>query len=115
MTPAASNAKDRSDETVQVEIRLLGPMEVLIAGQPATGFRSRRTRWLLGLLALRANCEVERRWLAGTLWPDKFEEKALGNLRWTLNDLRRALGSAAGIIGSPSARSLRLDAERAVI
>jgi predicted ATPase/DNA-binding SARP family transcriptional activator len=71
--------------------------------------RSRRGLWLLVLLALRAGRDVERRWLAGTLWPDSPDEVALGNLRRTLTDLRRALGPAEALITAPTPSALRLD------
>jgi predicted ATPase/DNA-binding SARP family transcriptional activator len=67
--------------------------------------RSRKGEWLLALLVLRHGGEVDRRWLAETLWPESSEAQALANLRLCLKDLRRALGSEAcrlrGSEGSP--------------
>src|SRR5690349_7460627 len=56
-----------------VAIRLLGPFEVRLGGVPLTGDWPRSGQWLLALLALRQGSAVERRWLAGTLWPDSSE------------------------------------------
>src|SRR5205823_2118822 len=73
-------------------IRLFGSFEVWRDGQPLPTLRTRKGQWLLTLLALRAGQEVERAWLAGTLWPDSSEAQALANLRNSLTDLRGALG-----------------------
>src|SRR5437773_1914867 len=60
-----------------LELRLFGPMEVRIGSTPLPRLRSRKGLWLLALLALRAGREVERGWLAGTLWPDDGEAQGL--------------------------------------
>jgi predicted ATPase/DNA-binding SARP family transcriptional activator/Tfp pilus assembly protein PilF len=91
-----------------VEIRLFGPMEVLVHGDPLPRLRSRKGQWLLALLALRQGRAVPRDWLAGTLWPESGEGKGLFNLRQTLADLRRALGPAAGCLRSPTPHLLCL-------
>src|SRR5579871_594927 len=67
----------------------------------------RKTEWLLALLVLRHNREIERDWLASTLWPDSEDDKALDNLRHELTRLRKALGSEAYRI--PDGRKLRFD------
>jgi predicted ATPase/DNA-binding SARP family transcriptional activator len=94
-------------------IRLFGPFEVRLRGQPLPRLRSRKGQWLLALLALRHGHEVERAWLAGTLWPDSAEAAAYASLRKSLKDLRRALGAEAGRLRSPSPRTLALDLEEA--
>ena len=66
-------------------------------GEPLPRLRSRKEPWLLALLVLHAGRELERRWLAGLLWPESREESALINLRGSLLDLRRALGSVLAI------------------
>jgi predicted ATPase/DNA-binding SARP family transcriptional activator len=70
--------------------------------------RSRSGHHLLALLALNANREVAREWIAGTLWPDSRDEQALANLRRTLTDLRRALADAASRLTSPTTHTLAL-------
>src|SRR5689334_15205481 len=87
-------------------IQLFGSFDVRLNGQPLPPLRSRKGRWLLALLTLRAGCPVERGWLAGTLWPDSSERLALASLRMSLKDLRRALGPAAVRLRSQTAHSL---------
>jgi predicted ATPase/DNA-binding SARP family transcriptional activator len=77
--------------------------------------RSRKSVWLLALLALRAGDHVDREWLAATLWPESQERQAFANLRTCLKDLRRALGPEAGRITAPTTRSLSLDLTDAVV
>jgi DNA-binding SARP family transcriptional activator len=85
-----------------------GPFEVLLDGAPLPRLRSRKGYWLLALLVLRHDREVERAWLAGTLWPDSSEAHAFASLRDSLKDLRRALGPEAARLSSPSPRTLCL-------
>src|SRR5262245_66337329 len=62
-----------------LELRLLGPLEVRVHGQPLPPPRYRKVYWLLALLALRAGQEVDREWLAGTLFPESTAGQALSN------------------------------------
>src|SRR5690242_512363 len=59
-------------ETVAASLvlRLFGPLTVWVKGEPLPRLRSRKGKWLLALLALRAGRQVERDWLAALLWPD---------------------------------------------
>jgi non-specific serine/threonine protein kinase len=70
---------------------------------------------LLALLALRHGDEVERAWVAGTLWPDSPEAAALANLRNSLTDLRQALGPEAARLRSPTSHTLGLDLAGAAV
>jgi predicted ATPase/DNA-binding SARP family transcriptional activator len=90
-------------------ICLFGPFEAHVDGAPLPRLRSRKGPWLLALLALRHGREVERAWLAGTLWPESAPSQASHNLRVTLADLRRALGPEAGRLQSPTRHTLSLD------
>lgn len=63
---------------------------------------------LLALLALRAPREVERAWLAETLWPDADETRGRFYLRRTLVELRVALGEAADSLLITDGSRLRL-------
>ncbi len=92
-----------------LELRLFGPVEVRVGGRPLPRLRSRKGMWLLALLALRAGRDVDRDWLAGTLWPDHREEAARRSLRQSLHDLRAALGSQAERLACESPRTLHLD------
>jgi len=90
-------------------IRLFGPMQVLVHGQPLPALRSRKVLWLLALLTLRQNRPVEREWLAATLWPDLDQPQAYANLRPLLTELRKALGSEAERLQSPNRHTLVLE------
>jgi DNA-binding SARP family transcriptional activator len=90
-------------------IRLFGPFEVHLHGAPLRRLRTRKGQWLLALLTLRSGYEVERAWLAWTLWPDSDEPKALTSLRKSLTDLRQALNREAVRLRSPTSRSLCLE------
>src|SRR5689334_11277666 len=91
----AANEESVTGRTVAdapVELRLFGPMVVRVNGLPMPRLRSRKGIWLLAILALRPNRDVERSWLAGTLWPECADGDALRSLRQSLYDLRLALG-----------------------
>lgn len=98
-----------SDTVPPLELRLFGPFHARLHGRPLPPLRSRRGQWLLTLLALRHDREVEREWLAGTLWPDSDTPQALSSLRRALTDLRHVLGDQAGRLHSPTPHTLRLD------
>ncbi len=89
-----------------LNIWLFGPLRVEVHGQPLPALRSRRGLWLLALLTLRANRQVARTWLAGTLWPDSDDGQALDNLKRALTDLRKALGDSATLLQSPTRHTL---------
>ena len=74
-----------------LEIRLLGPFQVLINGENVTGFDSDKVRALLAYLAVESDRPVRREKLAGLLWPDFAESSARTNLRQALANLRRVL------------------------
>jgi non-specific serine/threonine protein kinase len=90
-------------------LHLFGSFEARLNGQPLPRLRTRKGQSLLAFLALRAGGEVERDWLAALLWPDSAEALARHSLRTSLADMRRALGTAAGLVRSPSRRALALD------
>jgi predicted ATPase/DNA-binding SARP family transcriptional activator len=92
-----------------LKVSLLGPTEVLVDGRPLQRVYSRRGLWLFALLALRPGKEVDRAWLAATLWPDAKEATGLFYLRRELLSLRKALGDEAYRLNSPGNRVLRLD------
>jgi predicted ATPase/DNA-binding SARP family transcriptional activator len=96
------------DTTAPLTITLFGPLSVLVDGKPLT-LRSRKAQWLLALLALRHGRPVEREWLARTLWPDFDQTQAYANLRPTLSELRKALGSEGERIQAPNRHSLLMD------
>lgn len=97
---------DSRDATMQ--IKLLGPFDVRLDGRPLPPVRSRKGLWLLAQLALRQGREVDRTWLAGTLWSESPDTQALASLRRTLTDLRAALGAFDGKVVTPNPKSLLL-------
>ena len=66
-------------------VHLLGGPFIAVGGErldvPEGG------KWLLAFLAL-ADSAVDRRWAAGSLWPDVSNDRAVGNLRSALWRLR---------------------------
>ena len=59
-----------SEMPAPLTLRLFGPLEAAVHGVPLPRLRSRTGYRLLALLVLRHGREVEREWLAGTLWPE---------------------------------------------
>lgn len=102
-------------EAPPLEIALFGPVSIRIHGTNLPPLPSRKGAYLLALLALRPEREVERDYLAGLLWPDSGQEKALFNLRQTLSRLRQALGSEGGRLNAPARHTLCLDVRGAVV
>lgn len=76
----------------RLAIRLLGPFEVTLNGEPVTHFETSKARALLAYLAAEADRPHRRETLAEMLWPDRPEGAALANLRHTLRSLRLTIG-----------------------
>ncbi len=76
----------------RLDLFLLGPFQARLDEQTPSGLHAETVRSLLAFLAVEADREHTRRNLAGLLWPDLPDQVALSNLRYTLSDLRRALG-----------------------
>ena len=74
-----------------LDVRLLGPFQVTLDGQPVTGFRSDKVRALLAYLCTETDGPHRREKLAGMFWPDWPEPSARANLRRALADLRAVL------------------------
>src|SRR5947209_8412983 len=90
-------------------LRLFGACEVMVHGRPLPPLRYRKDLWLLALLALRHDREVARDGLAALFWPDAEGSQARYYLRRSLSNLRRALGSEARRLLTPTPRTVRLD------
>ncbi len=73
-----------------LEIRVLGPLEVRVAGAPLV-VDTRKALAILTLLAAEGR-PFAREELAAMLWPESDDESARGALRRTLSVLRGALG-----------------------
>lgn len=100
-----------------LKIRLFGDMDVQVDGVPLPRLRARKELWLLALLALQSEHVITRAWLAQTLWPfpDHSVDQARYNLRRALTNLRKALGTQAYRLQSPTPSSLRFDLQDAQV
>jgi DNA-binding SARP family transcriptional activator/tetratricopeptide (TPR) repeat protein len=78
-----------------LEIRVIGNLEVRLAGQTAELPASRRARSLLGWLAIHPGRHSRSR-LAGQFWPDVLEASARASLRSAIWALRSVLGPEFG-------------------
>jgi len=78
-----------------LRINLLGPIQITVGGEPATGFDSDKVRALLAYLVFEAGRPHRREALAGLLWPEWSERKARTNLRRALANLRQVIGDQA--------------------
>jgi hypothetical protein len=67
-----------------LQINLLGPVEVRLAGADLTPTLSRKVKALLAYLAVEAERPHPRASLAGLLWPERPETVARQNLRQSL-------------------------------
>jgi predicted ATPase/DNA-binding SARP family transcriptional activator len=110
----------RESTGVRLSLLLFGRFEAQVCGVPLPPLRTRKGEQLLSLLALRAGGRprsgwVERRWLAGLLWPDSSDAQSLRNLRTSLADLRQALGPEADRLHSPTSHALCLDLSGAAV
>ena len=84
-------------------IRLLGPPAIEREGRPVRSPRGRKSWAVLGYVLL-AERPPSRKHLAQLLFGDA--DDPLGALRWTLAELRRALGLAGAFAGDPVAAAL---------
>jgi len=74
-----------------IHVQVLGQLSIRRDGVPLPPFKSRKVLALLIYLALNPGAHSRSR-LAGLLWSDSPEPKALGNLRFALWNLSRVLG-----------------------
>jgi predicted ATPase/DNA-binding SARP family transcriptional activator len=100
-----------------LSIQLFGGFEAQVRGRPIPKLRSRKEQWLLALLALEHAAPVPRTKLAQMLWPfpDHATDQAGYNLRRSLTELRRALGTETDRLVSPTPRTIRLAVDGAEI
>jgi adenylate cyclase len=105
-------ASDTDPAPPPLRLHLFGPFEVFLNDRPLPRLRSRKSQWLLAILALKGGADVEREWLTGLLWPERIDRQALRNC---LTELRHALGTEAGRVRSPTGHSLSLDLTGAVV
>lgn len=82
------------DAAVETEIRLLGPLEVVVDGAPRE-VAGDKLRVLLGVLALHPGRRVSDGDLAEALWPSGLPPSGSEGLRVHVSRLRRLLGESA--------------------
>jgi DNA-binding SARP family transcriptional activator len=75
----------------RLSIRLLGPFQVTLDGEPVTSFESDKVRALLAYLAAEPDRPHRRETLAGLLWSDYPERSARANVRRALANLRKTI------------------------
>ncbi|MGD8967736.1 MAG: BTAD domain-containing putative transcriptional regulator, partial [Anaerolineae bacterium] len=76
----------------RLSVLLLGPLQIILDGEPVTGFVSDKVRALLAYLAVETRQPHRREKLAGLLWPDWPESSARASLRRALANLRQVIG-----------------------
>lgn len=74
-------------------LRLLGPIQVEVEGQPISNFRSHKTLAALGYLAAEQRA-VARNYLAELLWPESTSVEGRAHLRRALHDLSQKVPGA---------------------
>ncbi len=77
-----------------LQVRVLGELELELAGEPIEPPRRGPARSLLGWLALHPGPHA-RSTVAGRLWPNVLDTSARASLRTSLSALRAAIGGAA--------------------
>ncbi len=77
-----------------LNISLLGPFAVTQNNEPAIGFKTDYSRAILAFTAYHRGVPQRRDALAGMLWPDDPNDKALKKFRVELNRLRPVIGDA---------------------
>src|SRR5664279_2335658 len=92
---------------VMLTVRLLGPPAIERDGQPLRSPRGRKA-WALLCYVLLAERPPSRRYLSEMLFSDA--DDPLGALRWTLAELRRAVGGSLALRGDPVGATLEPDA-----
>ena len=90
-----------------VQLRLLGPFQILVHGQKVS-LSARKARAMLAYLAVRVDEDIPRETLAGLLWGDRGPDQARASLRQSLAALRKALGDAADGVLFASHETVRL-------
>jgi predicted ATPase/DNA-binding SARP family transcriptional activator len=81
---------------VDLQVRILGPLEAVVDGEPVA-LGGRKQRSLLALLALDAGDVVAADRLIEALWPE-YDPRAQARLQVYVSQLRKALGGAGSAI-----------------
>lgn len=103
--------------SIDLEINLLGKLEVKLDGKSILDSISQKGLGILVYLATNNGKNIERDQLASIFWPDSSEEASRYNLRYNLWNLRKLLNKADEIILGDktsclvASESLKLDIE----
>jgi DNA-binding SARP family transcriptional activator/TolB-like protein len=89
LTPAITSKRGGGAESVILCINLLGKLSLQV-NDNEIDFLSRKTRALLGYLALTETQEESRERLVGLFWSESSEERARASLRQALHEIRNA-------------------------
>ena len=92
----------------EIEVRLLGPLEVEVAGERIE-FEGIKQRSLFVLLALHAPEAVSAEELLEALWGDELPGNAVQALQKQISRLRRRLGEQAPVRYHPAGYALEID------
>ncbi|MBK8085202.1 MAG: hypothetical protein IPK28_16075 [Devosia sp.] len=77
----------------KLKVLLLGPFQIIGPDGRDLTPRRQKANALLALVAVAHRGQRARSWLCSRLWSDRSQEQALGSMRQSLTDLRRALGA----------------------
>lgn len=100
----------RAGDAIAIEVRLLGPFRVVVAGRdvPASAWGRRKARALVKLLALAPDRALHREQLLDQLWPELAPLAAANNFYQALHLARNAFAAA----GVPLEQALPYGEER---
>jgi predicted ATPase/DNA-binding SARP family transcriptional activator len=94
--------------SVEIDVRLLGPLEVSVSGE-SVQFEGAKQRALLTVLAMRAPEAVPADDLVEALWGDRPPAGASQALQKQISRLRRRLGAGSEIRFRPAGYALEID------
>jgi DNA-binding SARP family transcriptional activator/TolB-like protein len=98
----------------ELDIALLGEVRLRLRGSEDVCLASQKGALLLALLAYLPGKKHRREVVQDLLWPGSDQQRAQGNLRFTLHQLRKVLGGEEKILLSDS-RSIWLDPDHVVV
>jgi TolB-like protein/DNA-binding SARP family transcriptional activator len=94
--PVVGNGK----QTVELELRLVGPLRLIGADGSDVTPKGRKAQGLLALIGVAPGLRRPRSWLQDKLWSDRAPEQGGASLRQELAGLRRSLGKHADCLST---------------
>ena len=91
----ASESRQQKQTALNLSLSLLGSLQIVLNGQPVTGFDLNKVRALLIYLVMEQAKYHLRETLAEMLWPDQPDQVGRDSLRQALSKLRQAIGDHA--------------------